>query len=260
MLSNSERTFIILRMQELTPSIALELLKSGMGIVTPAPVTVFNRAIGAYHPDKLGNGIDQDTQFVFGLLFVMNIGAGANVFQDRALRICERHGFDKEPAIGSGRAIAQALFHFIRRAGFGGVLPHRLDAWPVIGMETLHPSISPRLFGGHAGIVAPALICIVDIPIWSPGPDQLGDGIDQGMDFSFGSLARGDVDAGNDEILDVVVRIHVGGDRYLQVPEHPFPRANQGLETDCFSRPGLRDYRPGLLLSRRTKGPPSGFR
>ncbi len=62
----------------------------------------------------------------------MNIGAGANVFQDRALRIFERHGFDKEPAIGSSRAMAQALFHFIRPAGLDGVLPPRLDAWPVI--------------------------------------------------------------------------------------------------------------------------------
>src|SRR5260370_30882015 len=78
-------------------------------------------------------------------------------------------------------------------------------------MDTLQPSIPLCLLGGHAGIVAPALIRIVNKPVWLPGPDQLGDGIDQGMDFSFGSLARGDVDPGNDDILAGVVRIHVRG-------------------------------------------------
>ena len=108
-------------------------------------------------------------------------------------------------------------------------------------MHTLHPSLPLCLLGGHAGIVAPALITIVNIPVRSPGPDQLGDGIDQGMDFSFGSLARRDVDPSHDEILDVVVRIHVGGDHYLKVQEHLLPRANQGLEQDRFSRAGSRD-------------------
>ncbi len=126
-------------------------------------------------------------------------------------------------------------------------------------MDTLQPSIPLCLLGGHAGIVAPALIRIVDIPVRSPGPDQLGDGIDQGMDFSLGSLARGDVDPGNDEILDVVVRIHVGSDHYLKVKEHPFPRANQGLEKGRFSRAGSRDGCAYLLLTGRRKGPPGGF-
>src|SRR5260370_31087880 len=99
--------------------------------------------------------------------------------------------------------MAQALFHFIRPAGLDGVLPPRLDAWPVIWMDTLQPSIPLCLLGGHAGIVAPALIRIVDIPVRSPCPDQLADGIDQGMDFSFGSLSRVDVDPRNGEILHV---------------------------------------------------------
>src|SRR5258708_34493604 len=155
MTPDRQSVLIMVGVDGLDPAVPLGLLGGHAGIVTPAPVTVFTRAIGAYHPDKLGNGIDEDTQFVFGLLFVMNIGAGANVFQDRALRICERHGFDKEPAIGSGRALAQALFHFIRPAGLAGALPYRQDALPVIWMDTLQPSISLRLFGRHAGIVPP---------------------------------------------------------------------------------------------------------
>src|SRR3989442_411489 len=185
----SQNPFSLLRMQELTPSMALELLKSGMRILTIALITVVKTVIWSSGPHQLRHRFGQHAQVLlafFELLLspflLLNIGAGANVFQDRALRIGERHGFDKEPAIGSGRAIAQALFHFIRPACLDGVLPPRLDARPVIWMDTLQPSISLRLFGRHARIVAPALICIVDIPIWSPGPDQLGDGIDQGMD------------------------------------------------------------------------------
>src|SRR5260370_16639851 len=101
--------------------------------------------------------------------------------------------------------MAQALFHFIRPAGLDGVLPPRLDAWPVIWMDTLQPSIPLCLLGGHAGIVAPALIRIVNKPVWLPGPHQLGDGIDQGMDFSFGSLARRDVYPANHPILHLFI-------------------------------------------------------
>src|SRR5258706_15630462 len=147
MMPDRQSVLIIVGVDGLEPAVPLGLLGGHGGIVTPSSVTVVTRAIGAYHPDKLGNGIDQDTQFVFGLLFVMNIGAGANVFQDRALGIGERHGFDQEPAIVSARAIAQALFRFIRPACLDGVLPHCLDAWPVIGMETLHPSLPLRLLG-----------------------------------------------------------------------------------------------------------------
>src|SRR5260221_11624461 len=262
----SQNPFSLLRMQELTPSMALELLRRGTSIVITSVIPVLKPVIWSRGPHELWHRFGQHAPILlafFELLLspflLLNIGAGANVFQDRALRIGERHGFDKEPAIGSGRAIAQALFHFIRPACLDGVLPPRLDARPVIWMDTLQPSISLRLFGRHARIVAPASIRIVNIPVGLPGPDQLGDGIDQGMDCSVGSLARADVDAGHDDILDVVVRIHVRGDHYLKVKEHPFPRANQGLEKDRFSRAGSRDGGAYLLLAGRGKGPPGGF-
>src|SRR5260370_30700988 len=253
-------------MQELTPSMALELLKSGMRILATALITVAKTAIWRRRPYELRHRFGQHTQVVLAgfeplvrSFLVIDIGAGANIFEDRALLIFERHGLHQEPAIRSGRALAQALFRLIGPACPDGALPHRQDALPVIRMRTLHPSLPLGLFGAQAGIVAPALIIIVDIPVRAPGPDQLGDGIDQGMDFSFGSLARGDVDAGNDEIVDVVVRIHVGDDRYLKVKEHLLPRANQGLEKDRLSRAGSLDGGTYLLLTGRRKGPPGGF-
>src|SRR5258706_4348288 len=262
----SQNPFSLLRMQKLTPSMALELLKSGMRILTIALITIVQTVIWSSGPHELRHRFGQHMpvllaffELLLGPFLLLNIGAGANVFQDPALRICERHGFDQEPAISSARASTKALFRFIRPAGLDGVLPLRLDTWPVIRMDTLQPSISLRLLGGHAGIVAPALIRIVDIPVGSPGPDQLGDGIDQHTDFVFGSLARGDVDAGHDEILDVVVRIHVGGDRCLKVQEHLLPRANQGLEKDRLSRAGSRDGGPYLLLAGSRIGPPRGL-
>src|SRR5260370_12226171 len=130
MMPDHQSVLIIVGVDGLEPAVPLGLLGGHGGIVTPSPVTVFTKAIGAHHPDKLGNGIDQDTQLVFGLLFVMNIGAGANVFQDRTLRIFELHGFDKEPAVVSSRSIDQALFHFIWTAGLYVASPPTLYACP----------------------------------------------------------------------------------------------------------------------------------
>src|SRR5258707_2776174 len=217
MMPKSHNTFCILRMQELTPSMALELLKSGMRILATALITVVKTAIWRRRPYELRHRFGQHTQVLLAgfepllrSFLVIDIGAGANIFEDRALLIFERHGLHQEPAIRSGRALAQALFRLIGPACPDGALPHRQDALPVIRMRTLHPSLPLGLFGAQAGIVAPALIIRVDIAVRSPGPDQLGDGIDQGMDFSFGLLPRGDDDAGVDEGIDVAIRIQVG--------------------------------------------------
>src|SRR5260221_8811533 len=210
MMPDCQGVLIILRVQKLAPSMAQCLFGGGTTIVIPTVIPVLKQGIWSRCPHELWYRFGQHAPILlafFELLLspflLLNIGAGANVFQDRALRIGERHGFDKEPAIGSGRAIAQALFHFIRPACLDGVLPPHLDARPVIWMDTLQPSISLRLFGRHARIVAPASIRIVNIPVGLPGPDQLGDGIDQGMDYSLGSLVRADRGAGHYERLTV---------------------------------------------------------
>src|SRR6266851_5162435 len=177
-MSKRHHPFIILRMQELTPSMALELLKSGMRILTIALITVVKTVICSRGPHQLRQRLGQHAQVLlagFELLLrsflLLDIGAGAKPLDDLALGIGERLCSDQEPAIVTGRAMAQALFCFIRPAGLDGPLPHRQDALPVIRMRTLHPSLPLCLFGGHAGIVAPALIIIVDISVRSPGPD-----------------------------------------------------------------------------------------
>src|SRR5258708_1481676 len=112
------------------------------------------------------------------------------------------------------------------------MMPDRHGVLIIVGVDSLEPAIPLVLLGGHGGILTPSSVPVFTRALGAQDPDKLGDGIDQGMDFVFGSLARGDVDAGDDEILDVLVRVHVGGDRYLKVQEHLLPWANQGLETD----------------------------
>src|SRR5258708_2985857 len=97
------------------------------------------------------------------------------------------------------------------------------------------------------------------IAVRSYGPDLLGDGINQGMDFRFGALALGDVDAGDDEVRDVVICIPARGDRDVQVAVHAFPGANDRLEPHRFTPAGSRDGGAQLLLTGRIKGPPPGF-
>ncbi len=257
---------IILRMQELTPAMALQLLKRGMRILTIALITVVQTVIWSRGPHQLRHRFGQHAQVLlagFELLLrsflLLDIGAGAKPLDDLALGIFERLCSDQEPAIVSGRAMAQALFCFIGPAGLEGTLPYPQGALLVIRVDGLEPAVPLGLLARHAGIVTPALVTVVSRAIGARHPDQLRDGIDQHTDFLFGSLARGDVDAGDDEILDVVVRIHLGGDRYLKVQEHAFPRANQGLEQDGFARAGSRDGCAQLLLTGRSKGPPGGL-
>src|SRR5258708_6177068 len=98
MLSKSERTFSILRMQELTPSIALELLKSGMRIRTIALITVVKTAIWPSRPHQLdrksgqqGTGVHPGVQRLLRQNMLLNIGAGANPLDDLACFITHGH-------------------------------------------------------------------------------------------------------------------------------------------------------------------------
>src|SRR5260370_16897327 len=128
----SQNTFSLLRMQELTPSMALELLKSGMRILTIALITVVKTVIWSSGPHELRHRFGQHAPVLlagFELLLspflLLYIGAGANIFEDRTLRICERHGFDKEPPIASALPLPHPLFHFIPPSSLHGHLPPR---------------------------------------------------------------------------------------------------------------------------------------
>src|SRR5260221_518997 len=84
MMPDRQRVLIIVGVDGLEPAVPQVLLGGHAGIVTPLSVTISTRAIGAHHPHKVGDGIDQDTDVVFGLLFLMNIGAGAKPLDDLA--------------------------------------------------------------------------------------------------------------------------------------------------------------------------------
>src|SRR5260221_403012 len=88
----SQNTFSLLRMQELTPSMALELLKSGMCILTIALITVVKTVIWSSGPYQLRHRFGQHAPVLpafFELLFspflFFNNGAGAKPF-DHFLR------------------------------------------------------------------------------------------------------------------------------------------------------------------------------
>src|SRR5215831_6795665 len=121
-------------MQELTPSMALQLLQSGMRILTIALITVVKTVIWSSGTHQLRHRFGQHAQVLlafFELLLrsflLLNIGAGAKPLHDLALGVCERLCSDQEPAICSGRAMAQAQFRFIWPAGLEGALPPRQD-------------------------------------------------------------------------------------------------------------------------------------
>src|SRR5258708_39991334 len=195
-------TFSLLRMQELTPSMALELLKSGMRILTIALITVVKTVIWSSGPHQLWHRFGQHTQVfpaffepLLGLFPVLDVGAGAKPFQDRALSILVRRSSRQEPAIVRGRAMLDAILHFIRRAGLKGALPRSQGAFAVIGVDGLEPAVALGLLGGDVGIVTPASVTVVTRAIGAHDPDKVGDGIDQDTDVVFGLLFLINIDA-----------------------------------------------------------------
>ncbi len=88
-------------------------------------------------------------------------------------------------------------------------MPRLPDLVLVIGMHSRPPASSFSLFLSHRQIVDQALIVIGDIPIGSGDPDPMGECINQGMDFRFSSLARGDVSVDIDEGADEVILVSI---------------------------------------------------
>src|SRR5258708_11566442 len=92
-------TFSILRMHELTPSMALELLKSDIRILKVAPTTIGKTGIWSSASQQLRHGFGQHApvllagfELLLGSLLVLNIGTGANPFDDLAGFIFHRQG------------------------------------------------------------------------------------------------------------------------------------------------------------------------
>src|SRR5258707_501549 len=210
----SHHTFSLLRMQELTPSMALELLKSGMRILTIALITVVKTVIWSSGPHQLRHRFGQHTPVLLTgfepllrLFLLLDVSAGAKPFQDRALSILVRRSSRQEPAIVSGRAMLDAILHFIRRAGLNGALPRSQGAFAVIGVDGLEPAVALGLLGGHVGIVTPASVTVVTRAIGAHDPDKGGVGIDQAPDVVFGLLFFMNMGAGAKPLEDLTAFI-----------------------------------------------------
>src|SRR5258707_10812787 len=100
----SQNTFSLLRMQELTPSMALKLLKSGMRILTIALITVVKTVIWSSGPHQLRHGFGQHMQVLLAgfepLLRpfpVIDVSGGGQPFHGRFPRRLVRPGFCPGP-------------------------------------------------------------------------------------------------------------------------------------------------------------------
>src|SRR5258708_32912281 len=122
------------------------LFGGGTNSVVPPLIPIHHRSIWLRRPHELRYRFGQHApvllaffDFLFSLFLVLDVGAGANIFEDLALRIVDGHSLHKEPAIRPGFALLQPLFRLIRRAGWDRAMPHRHDPLPIIRMLTLHP-------------------------------------------------------------------------------------------------------------------------
>src|SRR5258707_12502798 len=97
MTPGSQGTLIIIRVQKLAPSIALQLLWPCLEVVDIPLIQVLYRPVRSFNPDELRHRFGQHAPVLltgfdplFGLFLLMDVSSGAKVFQDRALRIFER--------------------------------------------------------------------------------------------------------------------------------------------------------------------------
>src|SRR5262249_15885907 len=66
---------LIIGMDKLEPAYPFKFFAGPASIVTPASIPILSSAIGAQHPDKVRDGIDQSSQVFFGSLARSNIDA-----------------------------------------------------------------------------------------------------------------------------------------------------------------------------------------
>src|SRR5258708_22558606 len=83
---------------EMSPSVALCLLKREPSVVTPAPVRVLELAVGTPRPHQLRHRFGQHPpvllaffDFLFSLFLVLDVNSGAKPFDDLACFITHVH-------------------------------------------------------------------------------------------------------------------------------------------------------------------------
>src|SRR5258708_28997933 len=96
--SRRQGVLVILWVQELSPSIALQLLPRRVGVVTEPLIKIIRQAIGSRGPYQLWHRFGQHAPVLLtgfdpllGPFPVLDVSAGAKPFQDRALGILVWH-------------------------------------------------------------------------------------------------------------------------------------------------------------------------
>src|SRR5258708_3455942 len=122
MLPERSVAFTIIGMDELeiSPSVALCLLKREPGVVTQALVRVLVPAVGSCHHHKLWHRFGQHApvllaffDFLFSLFLVLDVGAGAKPLDDLTGFIAHGHASRQEPAIAPCFALLETIIDLI---------------------------------------------------------------------------------------------------------------------------------------------------
>lgn len=115
--------------------------------------------------------------FFEGLALVVDIGAGAEPFEDLARLVMDGNAADLEPAVGAIGA-AEAIFDVVGGASFDGGGPGGEGTLAVVGMhDTIEPLQAELLVFGDAGVIDPLLAEEITAAIGVGGPDELREGL-----------------------------------------------------------------------------------
>src|SRR4051794_20087412 len=84
------------------------------------------------------------------------------------------------PAMPACRAVKKPILHFVGIPGAQRLTPATRADFHVIGVEDALPTIrAVSFFWAQPGVLKPALIVVVDEPVWPGRPDDLRHGIGQ---------------------------------------------------------------------------------
>src|ERR1700676_2251586 len=104
---------------------------------------------------------------------VIYVGAGAHPLDDLALLISQWKGTSDMPAINTVRCALEPVFNLIIAASRECFRPALNAILEVVRVQHMLPAPVLRLLDSHAGVVEPALVIVVEIPVRFCRPNNL---------------------------------------------------------------------------------------
>src|SRR2546421_9264137 len=104
---------------------------------------------------------------------VIYICAGADPLDDAALGVAHSRCTTEVPAVLAVRGAPEAALYLERPARADGLAPNLGTPLQVVRVQHLPPAPALGLLDGHAGVVAPALVVVVNRAVGVRRPDDL---------------------------------------------------------------------------------------